>query len=88
MPQTSADYPTRYWHRIDEQRVQCDLCPRECKLKEGQQGLCFVRACRGGEVVLTTYGRSQWLLYRPDRKETAEPFSARHPGTLLRNGRL
>ena len=39
-------HPTRYWHRIEGGRVQCDLCPRECKLREGQRGLCFVRACR------------------------------------------
>jgi hypothetical protein len=51
--------PTRYWHRLDDGRVQCDLCPRFCKLHEGQRGYCFVRACEGGQVVLTTYGRSR-----------------------------
>jgi len=37
--------PTEYWHQLDDGRIQCDLCPRFCKLKEGQRGLCFVRAC-------------------------------------------
>jgi len=23
--------------------VQCDVCPRHCRLHEGQRGLCFVR---------------------------------------------
>ena len=50
--------PTRYWHTLDDGRVQCDVCPRACKLRDGQQGLCFVRANSGAEVVLTTYGRS------------------------------
>ena len=36
--------PGRYWHRLEDGRVQCDLCPRYCKLHEGQRGLCFVRA--------------------------------------------
>ena len=38
--------PTRYWHRLEDGRVQCDVCPRACKLKEGARGLCFVRARR------------------------------------------
>ena len=49
---------TRYWHRLEDGRVQCDLCPRFCKLREGQRGLCFVRGCLDGEIVLTTFGRS------------------------------
>ena len=39
-----AGVPGRYWHRLDDGRIQCDLCPRYCKLHEGQRGLCFVRA--------------------------------------------
>jgi len=36
--------PTKYWHALDDGRIRCDLCPRYCKLHEGQRGLCFVRA--------------------------------------------
>ena len=43
-------YPTRYWRHLDDGRVQCDVCPRACKLREGQRGLCFVRACQDGEI--------------------------------------
>ena len=50
--------PTKYWHRLDDGRIQCDVCPRFCKLHEGQRGLCFVRARLDDQVVLTTYGRS------------------------------
>ena len=49
--------PTRYWHRLEDGRIQCDLCPRECNLKTGDRGFCFVRENRDGEMVLTTYGR-------------------------------
>ncbi|MEJ2142955.1 MAG: AmmeMemoRadiSam system radical SAM enzyme, partial [Gammaproteobacteria bacterium] len=48
--------PTKYWHKLDDGRIQCDLCPRECKLHEGQRGLCFVRENLNDEIVLTTYG--------------------------------
>ena len=50
--------PARWWHRLDDGRVQCDLCPRDCRLHESQRGLCFVRQRVGDAMVLTTYGRS------------------------------
>jgi pyruvate formate lyase activating enzyme len=78
MPATVTDYPTQYWHRVDETRVQCDLCPRECKIKEGQQGLCFVRACHDGKIVLTTYGRSSGFCIDPIEKK---PLNHYLPGT-------
>ncbi|MDR9450553.1 MAG: AmmeMemoRadiSam system radical SAM enzyme, partial [Acidimicrobiia bacterium] len=53
-----AGLPTRFWHLLPDGRVQCDLCPRYCKLHEGQKGLCFVRARHEDQIVLTTYGRS------------------------------
>jgi pyruvate formate lyase activating enzyme len=70
--------PTRYWHRLDDGRVQCDVCPRACKMREGQRGLCFVRAVEGGEVVLTTYGRSSGYCVDPIEKKPLNHFL---PGT-------
>jgi pyruvate formate lyase activating enzyme len=71
---------TRYWHRLEDGRVQCDVCPRACKLREGQQGLCFVRAREGGEVVLTTYGRSSGFCVDPIEKKPLNHFL---PGTSV-----
>jgi len=70
--------PTRHWHRLDDGRVQCDVCPRECKLRDGQRGLCFVRACHEGEIVLTTYGRSSGFCVDPIEKKPLNHFL---PGT-------
>ena len=70
--------PTRYWHPIPDGRVQCDLCPRACKLHEGQRGLCFVRANEGGKVVLTSYGRSSGYCIDPIEKKPLNHFV---PGT-------
>lgn len=72
--------PGRYWHRLADGRVQCDLCPRFCKLHEGQRGLCFVRACQNGEVVLTTYGRSSGYCVDPIEKK---PLNHYLPGTPI-----
>ena len=71
-------HPTRYWHRLEEGRIQCDLCPRACRLQEGQQGLCFVRACAGGQIVLTSYGRSSGFCVDPIEKKPLHHFL---PGT-------
>jgi pyruvate formate lyase activating enzyme len=70
--------PGRYWHRIDDGRLQCDLCPRYCKLREGQRGLCFVRARSNDEIVLTTYGRSSGFCVDPIEKKPLDHFL---PGT-------
>jgi len=65
---------TRYWHRTDDGRVQCDVCPRACRLRDGQRGFCFVRMARAGEVVLTTYGRSSGFCVDPVEKKPLNHF--------------
>ncbi len=69
---------TRYWHQLDDGRVQCDLCPRFCKLREGQRGLCFVRGRLDDRIVLTTYGRSSGFCVDPIEKKPLNHFL---PGT-------
>ncbi len=78
--QTSSVVPTKYWHRLDDGRIQCDVCPRFCKLQEGQRGLCFVRACENGQIVLTTYGRSSGFCVDPIEKK---PLNHYLPGTPI-----
>ena len=70
--------PTRYWHDLGDGRIQCDLCPRACKVREGQQGLCYVRACEDQQIVLTTYGRSSGFCVDPIEKKPLKHFL---PGT-------
>jgi pyruvate formate lyase activating enzyme len=71
-------FPGRYWHPLDDGRVQCDVCPRLCKLNEGQRGLCYVRGRQGDQVVLTTYGRSSGFCVDPIEKKPLNHFL---PGT-------
>jgi pyruvate formate lyase activating enzyme len=70
--------PGRHWHRLDDARIQCDVCPRYCKLNEGQRGLCFVRGRQDGGIVLTTYGRSSGFCVDPIEKK---PLNHYLPGT-------
>ncbi|MGO0306018.1 AmmeMemoRadiSam system radical SAM enzyme [Endozoicomonas acroporae] len=74
----SGNVSTNYWHALEDGRIQCDLCPRACKLREGQQGLCFVRACERGQIVLTSYGRSSGFCIDPIEKKPLNHFL---PGT-------
>ncbi|MEJ2184364.1 MAG: AmmeMemoRadiSam system radical SAM enzyme [Gemmatimonadota bacterium] len=72
--------PTQYWSALPDGRVQCDLCPRECRLRDGQRGMCIVRMNEGGRVVLTTYGRSSGFCVDPIEKKPLAHFL---PGTSV-----
>jgi pyruvate formate lyase activating enzyme len=73
-----ATVATTYWHLLEDGRIQCDVCPRACKLREGQRGLCFVRMREENQVVLTTYGRSSGFCVDPIEKKPLNHFL---PGT-------
>ena len=73
-----AGHPARYWHTLEDERIQCDVCPRFCKLHDGQRGLCFVRANQGGQMLLTTWGRSSGFCIDPIEKKPLNHFL---PGT-------
>jgi pyruvate formate lyase activating enzyme len=76
--QLGETFPGRFWHRLEDGRIQCDICPRLCKLHEGQRGFCFVRAREGDRIVLTTYGRSSGFCIDPIEKKPLNHFL---PGT-------
>jgi pyruvate formate lyase activating enzyme len=73
-------YTGRYWHRLEDGRLQCDLCPRDCRLHEGQRGLCFVRQRLDDRMVLTTYGRSSGFCIDPIEKKPLNHF---YPGSSV-----
>jgi pyruvate formate lyase activating enzyme len=79
-PVRDQTHPARWWHALDDGRLQCDLCPRECKLHEGQRGLCFVRARQHDAMVLTTYGRSSGFCIDPIEKKPLNHF---YPGSSV-----
>ncbi|HEX4883642.1 MAG TPA: AmmeMemoRadiSam system radical SAM enzyme [Casimicrobiaceae bacterium] len=67
-------HPGRWWQMLPDGRMQCDLCPRECRLHDGQRGLCFVRLREGDGMVLTTYGRSSGFCIDPIEKKPLNHF--------------
>jgi pyruvate formate lyase activating enzyme len=71
--------PTKHWHTLEDGRVQCDICPRYCRLHEGQRGFCFVRMRRENAIVLTTYGRSSGFCVDPIEKKPLNHFLPQTP---------
>jgi pyruvate formate lyase activating enzyme len=77
---TQSDYPGRWWMMLPDGRIECRLCPRFCKLNDGQHGFCFVRQRVGDRMVLTTYGRSSGFCVDPIEKKPLNHFL---PGTSV-----
>jgi pyruvate formate lyase activating enzyme len=75
-----SNYPARYWHWLEDGRMQCDLCPRDCRLHDDQRGACFVRQRLGDQMVLTTYGRSSGFCIDPIEKKPLNHF---YPGSSV-----
>jgi pyruvate formate lyase activating enzyme len=73
-------HPARWWHALPDGRLQCDLCPRDCRLKDGQRGFCFVRQRSGERLVLTTWGRSSGFCVDPIEKKPLHHF---YPGSSV-----
>src|ERR671914_879201 len=72
--------PTSHWHALPDGRIQCDVCPRNCRLREGQRGLCFVRGRTADQIVLASYGRSSGFCVDPIEKKPLNHFL---PGTSV-----
>ena len=75
-----SNHPGRWWTLLPDGRIECRLCPRYCKLNDGQRGFCFVRRRAGAQMVLTTYGRSSGFCIDPIEKKPLNHF---YPGTSV-----
>ncbi len=79
-PHADGSVTGGWWHDGADGRIVCDLCPRECHLKPGDRGFCFVRENLDGELRLTTYGRSTGFCIDPIEKKPLNHF---YPGTSV-----
>ncbi|WP_448850696.1 AmmeMemoRadiSam system radical SAM enzyme [Corynebacterium sp. 335C] len=76
----ASDRRTARWWSRDGDRLRCDLCPRRCRLRDGQRGFCFVRAREGDRIVLDTWARSSGFCLDPVEKKPLNHFL---PGTAV-----
>jgi AmmeMemoRadiSam system radical SAM enzyme/AmmeMemoRadiSam system protein B/AmmeMemoRadiSam system protein A len=79
-PRSDGSVDGGWWHDAADDRIVCDLCPRQCHLKPGDRGFCFVRENRDGRMVLSTYGRSTGFCIDPIEKKPLNHF---YPGTSV-----
>ena len=81
LPDGAGSINGGWWHETQrESRIICDLCPRECNMKPGDRGFCFVRQNIDGQMKLTTYGRSTGFCIDPIEKKPLNHF---YPGTSV-----
>lgn len=70
----------KFQNTLKDNKTQCTICPRNCVLKEGQEGFCHVRKNVNGEIVLTTYGYNTGLAVDPIEKKPLYHF---YPGSSV-----
>lgn len=71
---------TQVGMHIAKPKTQCTICPRNCKLEEGQSGFCQIRKNIGGDIVLTSYGYNTGLAVDPIEKKPLYHF---YPNTKV-----
>lgn len=64
----------KYQKYLQNEKIQCLICPRECVLKEGQRGFCHVRINDGENITLETYGKNTGLSVDPIEKKPLYHF--------------
>lgn len=64
----------RWWRRAGDGRLLCELCPRACRLRDGQDGFCRSRGNRGGVMRLVAHGRTSGFAVDPIEKKPLAHF--------------
>lgn len=70
----------KYQNTLQGNKIQCTICPRNCKLSEGQSGFCHIRKNIDQNVVLTSYGYTTGLAIDPIEKKPLFHF---YPGSKV-----
>lgn len=71
-------YEGRFYTQLDEGKLQCEVCPRNCEIKPGESGHCETRLNQDGKLYSLTYGRPVAIHNDPIEKK---PFFHVYPGS-------
>lgn len=79
---STGDYmkEAKYYEKLPDNKVHCYLCPRHCKIGDGQPGFCFVRKNEGGILYQMAYNQPYAINIDPIEKKPLFHF---HPGTAI-----
>ncbi len=69
-----------WWETQEDGRILCTLCPRYCKIGEGQAGFCYIRKNIDGKLYSLGYGKSAGFAIDPIEKKPLNHFL---PGTAI-----
>jgi pyruvate formate lyase activating enzyme len=69
-----------WWHAEEDGRILCTLCPRYCRMGDGQAGFCYIRKNIGGKLYSLGYGTSTGFAIDPIEKKPLNHFL---PGTEI-----
>ena len=67
-------YTARWWQKLGNSDVQCELCPHKCVIPEGKTGLCFLRMNIQGELKQLGYNRPTAVAIDPIEKKPLYHF--------------
>ncbi|MHC4942589.1 MAG: AmmeMemoRadiSam system radical SAM enzyme [Planctomycetota bacterium] len=67
----------RYYEKMEDLKVRCVLCPRECIVADRERGYCGVRENRGGDYITLVHSRPCSAHVDPIEKKPLFHF---HPG--------
>jgi pyruvate formate lyase activating enzyme len=70
----------KWWEPTDNQKILCTLCPRYCKIGDGQPGFCYIRQNHGGNLYTIGYGKPTGFAIDPVEKKPLNHFL---PGTNI-----
>ena len=70
----------KWWEPTDSNKLLCTLCPRYCKIGDGQPGFCYIRQNHGGKLYTIGYGRPTGFAIDPVEKKPLNHFL---PGTTI-----
>ena len=71
-------FECRYYSKLEDGAVECQLCPHHCHINEGKTGFCRSRRNRNGVLVSEVYAQPCALAIDPIEKKPLYHF---HPGT-------
>lgn len=70
----------KWWEPTENGKILCTLCPRYCKIGEGQPGFCYIRQNHKGKLVTLGYGKPTGFAIDPVEKKPLNHFL---PGTKI-----
>jgi len=70
----------KWWEPSEKGKLLCTLCPRYCKIGEGQPGFCYIRQNYGGKLFTLGYGKPTGFAIDPIEKKPLNHFL---PGTKV-----